>query len=250
MSALNYVTICLAQDETIRDMSGRQISVCLVMQSLDAGGAERVCPTILRYLDRSRFAIELLVLGDEKGPLCRSSRRHRPYLLGKRARWAIWHLSDFEVETSRHSLGQSEPSQSTCHVSLVAATNDHRCEGNKRVSKNNQEYRFLQLGTLFRLFYRRRITSFASQTKCVVILWTFFPCQLIRHRSLATQPTQPPFAETGSKSRFPATRTNCGGRHLAFSEELMADCALAQCGDEDIGVEIGMVRNGTSGGLG
>ena len=230
-------------------MSGRQISVCLVMQSLDAGGAERVGLTILRYLDRSRFAIELLVLGDEKGPL----RSEVPddidlTFLGKRhARWAIWHLSGI-LRSKRPDILLVNLSHLNLLVAmfrwLLPRPMTIVARETNVISKNNQEYRFPSIwGTLFRLFYRRLDHVICQSNQMYRDLVDNF--SMPAHKaSIIGNPTNikhiRSLAETGSKPRFPATRTKLVAVGTLHSRKNFDGLirALAQCGDKDIGVEI------------
>ena len=50
-------------------MVAKRVSICFLMLNLNAGGAERVGLTILKYLDRKRFVLDLVVVGKDDGAL-------------------------------------------------------------------------------------------------------------------------------------------------------------------------------------
>ena len=139
----------------------RRISLCVVMQNLEAGGAERVSVTIVNYLDRRKFDVKVVVLSGDKGPL----RSELPddvtvTFLGKsKALRSIGDLIRLVNKTRPNvvfvNLSHVNLLISIFRSMLPASTVVIARETNV-VSMNNREYALpVFWGWLFKLFYNR-----------------------------------------------------------------------------------------------
>ena len=142
-------------------MVAKRVSICFLMLNLNAGGAERVGLTILKYLDRKRFVLDLVVVGKDDGAL----RKDVPadinvtFLGIIKARKALFSI--------RKTLRSKRPDilfVNLSHLNLLVAIFRWLLPSNiivvaretSVISMNNLEYRFTKIwGILYRLFYNR-----------------------------------------------------------------------------------------------
>ncbi len=142
-------------------MVSKRISVCLLSLNLEVGGAERVGLNILKHLDRKRFEVDLIVIGNDEGVL----RKDVPtdidvtFLAKKNARKALISI--------RRTLTSKRPDilfVNLSHLNLLIAMFRWLLPANiivvaretNLISMNNLDYRFPKIwGVLYRLFYNR-----------------------------------------------------------------------------------------------